>query len=79
MNTFRSNLSRDGRLHKMLRLRDDESESSDDRPLNFSGAARAFGEVCPKHRNIRRENLRVRPETVATVLIRPATAIRFHE
>jgi len=33
-----------------------ECESS----LNFSGVTRASGEVCPKHRNNRRENLRVR-------------------
>jgi hypothetical protein len=39
----------------------DKLESPDDSPLNLSGAARAFGEVCPKHRKIRRENLRVRP------------------
>ena len=79
MNTFRWNPGRDGRLHKMLSTRGDQYEPSDDGPLNFSGAAWAFGEVCPKHRNIRREILRVRPETVATVLSRPALSMSSHE
>ena len=32
----------------------------DDYPLSFTGALRASQEVCPKHRNIRREHPRVR-------------------
>jgi len=53
----------EGRLPKKPSNRAKKSESTHDFPLSISGASRACGEVCPKHQNIRHENLRVRPRT----------------
>jgi len=53
----------EGRIKNTPSKRGEKPESTHDFSLTIFGALRAYGEVCPKHRKIRHESLRVRPGT----------------
>jgi hypothetical protein len=79
MNSVHWNPPREGRFTEMPSKRGEKTKSTDHGPLNLSGAVRACGEVCPKHRKIRRESLRVRPKSGGngSVLSGHAVAVRW--
>jgi len=77
MNTTPWHPPLEGRIKKTPSQYGEKPESTHDFSLTISGALRAYGEVCPKHRKIRLENLRVRPFSGGNGFVRSGRVAPF--